>query len=150
MAVEEKSVPTIRWDKHVYPLVGAYALRDGDRWSVIVLSRKLDGQHDGHDYGDGQTPVTLRLPFRTAGKITVHKLTGDPRASNREKLTIQPQSEEIPAAALADGMLVINARTGGGSKGLPAGSIFLYVFEGDGREVRIHSFSICSPPSRML
>ena len=130
MAVEETSVPTIRWDKKVYPLVGAYALRDGDRWSVIVVSRKLDGKHDGIDFGDGCTPVTLRLPFKSAGKITLHKLTGDPRQSNREKLAIAPQTEEIAASAVSDGVLRINAASGGSASGLPPGSILLYVFEG--------------------
>ena len=129
MAVEEKSVPTIRWDTKVYPLAGAYAMRDGDRWSVFVVSRKLDGNHNGHDFGDGTTPVTLRLPFASAGKITLHKLTGDPRQSNREKLTIAPQSQDIPATALAGGTFVIDARTGGGKNGLPPGSILLYVFD---------------------
>jgi hypothetical protein len=130
MAVEEQSVPTIRWDKRVYPLVGAYALRDGSRWSVIVVSRKLDGRHDGIDFGDGATPVTLRLPFQAAKKIILHKLTGDPRDSNREKLTIAPQTQDIAAGSLSNGTLVINAGTGGRQNGLPPGSILLFVFEG--------------------
>jgi hypothetical protein len=130
MAVEEHSVPTIRWDKRVYPLVGAYALRDGSRWSVIVVSRKLDGRHDGIDFGDGATPVTLRLPFQAAKKIILHKLTGDPRDSNREKLTIAPQTQDIAAGSLSNGTLVINAGTGGRQNGLPPGSILLFVFEG--------------------
>ena len=129
MAVEEKGVPTIRWDKKTYPLVGAYALRDGDRWAVIVVSRKLDGKHEGQDFGDGCTPVTLRLPIRSARKITVHKLTGDPRASNREKLVIAPKAEDVPADALADGVLAIDDHTGGSTHGMPPGSILIYVFE---------------------
>ena len=130
MAVEEQSVPTIRWDKSVQPLVGAYALRDGKRWTVMVVSRKLDGKHDGVDFADGHTPVTLRLPFRTATKITLHKLTGDPRESNREKMLIAPQSQDVPNDSLAAGTLAINARSGGAANGLPPGSILLYVFEG--------------------
>jgi hypothetical protein len=129
MAVEEKNVPTIAWDKKTYPLVGAYAMRDGRRWSVIVVSRKLDGKHDWADYGDGRTPVTLRLPFASAGKITLHKLTGDPRESNRQKLNIAVQSQDIPAGSLAGGTFVIDSRTGAAPGGLPGGSIFLYVFE---------------------
>ena len=97
-------VPQPRRHDVVDPL-GAYALRDGDRWLVIVVSRKLDGHHDGHDFADGQTPVTLRLPFREARKITLHKLIGDPALWNREQLTIQPQSQEIPTVALAAGAL---------------------------------------------
>jgi len=130
MAVEEKTLPTILWDKKVYPLAGAYAMRDGSRWMVIVVSRKLDGLHDSIDFGDGHTPVTLRLPLKKTARITLHKLTGDPRQSNRQKLVIAPQTQEIPPAALADGKLAINAQTGGGENGLPPGSIFLYVIEG--------------------
>jgi len=129
MAVEEKTVPTLRWDKKLYPLVGAYALRSGSRWSVFVVSRKLDGQHDGADFGDGQTPVTLRLPFAAAGKITLHKLAGDPRASNQASLVIAPQTVDVPSAALAGGVFKINPQSGGGVQGLPPGSILLYVFE---------------------
>ena len=129
MAVEERSVPTIRWDKKTHPLVGAYAMRDGNRWTVLVVSRKLDGLHDGVDFGDGTTPVTLRLPFQAARSITLHQLTGDPRQSNREKMRIQPQRREIAAEALANGVFVINAATGASPKGLPPGSVFFYVFE---------------------
>ena len=129
MAVEELSVPTFQRRKDRYPLVGAYALRDGDRWAVSVVSRKLDGEHDGTDFGDGATPVTLRLPFAKAGKISLHKLTGDPRLTNRKKMNITIQSKDVPAAALAKGAFAINEATGGMEGGMPPGSVFLYVFE---------------------
>jgi hypothetical protein len=129
MAVEEKSVPTMQHKKDVVPLVGAYAMRDGARWSVFVVSRKLDGKHDGQDFGDGTTPVTLHLPFARAGKVTLHKLTGDPRLTNREKMNIDIQSEEIPAAAVTGGVFTVTEKTGGAKGGMPPGSIFLYVFE---------------------
>ncbi|HPD15486.1 MAG TPA: Ig domain-containing protein [Planctomycetota bacterium] len=134
VAVETRAVPALERRTGrataTYPLLGAYAMRDGGRWSVFVVSRKLDGAHDGADFGDGYTPVTLRLPFAKAAKITVHKLTGDPRANNRQKLNIAPQSQEVPATALKEGVLAINAETGGGQGGMPPGSIFLYVIEG--------------------
>ena len=130
VAVEEKSVPDIRWDKKDYPLAGAYAMRDKDRWSIFVVSRKLDGQHDGQDFGDGATPVTLRLPFASAARITLHKLTGDPRSSNREKLNIDIQSQDIPAEAIENDAIAVNDKTGGIKGGMPPGSIYLYVFEG--------------------
>jgi hypothetical protein len=133
MAVEERSVPTIPWDKKVYPLIGAYAMRGGNRWSVILLSRKLDGNHDGFDFRDGTTPVTLRLPFATAASITLHKLTGDPRQSNREQLLIKPESQTVPASALRSGAFAINDQTGALPGGLPPGSVFIYVFEGTRR-----------------
>lgn len=133
MRVVHEQVPTIPWDGQRQPLAGAYAMRDGERWSVFVVSRVLDGNHDGKDFGDGQTPVTLRLPFASAEKITLHALAGDPRASNREQLAIAPQTQTIPAAALRDGVFSIGPPTGGSAHGMPPGSIFLYVFEGTTR-----------------
>ncbi|MCX5683660.1 MAG: Ig domain-containing protein [Planctomycetota bacterium] len=129
MAVEEKSVPTLARKDKALPLVGAYAMHDGARWSIFVVSRKLDGKHDGADFGDGSTPVTLRLPVAKAAKITLHKLTGDPRLTNRDKMNIAIQDQEVPAAALAGGVLAVNEQTGGVKGGLPPGSIFLYVVE---------------------
>jgi len=129
VAVEEKSVPTFQRKKDTHPLVGAYAMRDKGRWSVFVVSRKLDGKHDGADFGDGYTPVTLRLPFAKAGRISLHTLTGDPRLTNREKANIAIQSKEIPAGAVEKGVFTVNEQTGGGKGGLPPGSIYLYVFE---------------------
>jgi len=132
MAVEERSVPTLQRKKAVYPLIGAYAMRDKDRWSVFVLSRKLDGEHDGADFGDGATPVTLHLPFAKATKVTLHKLAGDPRLTNRDEMNIQIKSQEVPAAGLdpAARTFAINEKTGGARGGMPPGSVFLYVFEG--------------------
>jgi hypothetical protein len=131
--VAEQSVPTLqrRGEKATawYPLVGAYALRNGDHWSLILLSRKLDGRHEGVDFGDGCTPVTLHLPFARAGRITLHTLTGNPRLSNQDKLNIKPESKPVEAGTLSGGTFVVNERTGGGPGGLPPGSIFLYVFE---------------------
>jgi hypothetical protein len=127
--VEAKSMPTLRHGKDTYPLIKCAAMRDGRRWSVFVLSRKLNAKYGDQDLGDGYTPVTVRLPFAKAGKITLHKLAGDPRASNREKMTIEIQSQDVPAAALKDGALAVNEQSGGGPRGMPPGSIFLYVFE---------------------
>lgn len=129
MVVEERSVPTLQHKKETYPLVGAYAMRDKDRWSVFVVSRKLDGNHDGTDFGDGSTPVKLVLPFQKAGKITLHKFAGDPRLTNNDKMSIAIQSQDVPASALDKGTLAVNEQTGGVKGGMPAGSIFLYVFE---------------------
>jgi len=129
VSVQEKSVPTLVRKKDVLPLVGAYAMRDGGRWSVFVVSRKLDGKHDGVDFGDGYTPVTVRLPAAKAARITLHKLTGDPRLTNRDKMNIAIQEQEVPAGALAGGVLTVNDQTGGGKGGLPPGSVFLYVIE---------------------
>lgn len=123
-------MPTINYDKNTYPLVGCYAMRDKNRWSVFVLSRKLGGKHDNADFGDGTTPVTLNLPFTKCGKITLYTLTGDPRANNIDALNIDIKSSSIPARAISgDGKFVVNQDSGGVAGGLPEGAIFLYVFE---------------------
>jgi hypothetical protein len=127
--VEARSMPTLRHGKDTYPLIKCAAMHDGRRWSVFVLSRKLNAKYGDQDLGDGYTPVTVRLPFAKAGKITLHKLAGDPRASNREKATIEIQSQDVPPAALGGGALTVNEASGGGPHGMPPGSIFLYVFE---------------------
>jgi hypothetical protein len=130
MAVEERSMPTFQRGKDTYPLVGAYALRDGDRWALFVVSRKLDGRHDNQDFGDGAAPVTLRLPFARAGAVTLHKLTADPRLTNRDKLNVTVQQQDLPAGVVANGTLVVDERTGGVRGGMPPGSILLYVCDG--------------------
>jgi hypothetical protein len=45
-------------------------------------------------------------------------------------MTIDLQTQEVPAAALEKGTFAVNERTGGGKGGMPPGSIYLYVFEG--------------------
>jgi hypothetical protein len=132
MAVKQRSVPTLARgkNKEAYALAGAYAMRQDDRWSIFVVSRKLNGSHDGHDFGDGYTPVILRLPFAAAEKITLYTMTGDPRLTNREQLNIRIRSQEIPADTIRSGSLAVNERTGGGPRGIPPGSIYLYVLQG--------------------
>ena len=136
MDVKERSVPALRRASkrrrkadEPYPLLGAYAMRDGDRWAVFVVSRKLDGKHDGVDFGDGYTPVTLHLPFEKAGKITLHRVSGDPRWTNRTKRLVAIRSQPVPAAALKKGSFVVDERSGGGKGGMPPGAIYLYVFQ---------------------
>jgi len=111
MRVEENNVPTIAWDKKAYPAIGAYAMRDGKRWSVFVLSRSLNQS----------MPVTINLPFKSAGKITLHTLAGDPRDTNTDESKITLQSKELPATALRGGKLTIDP--------MPPGCIYLYVFD---------------------
>jgi hypothetical protein len=100
-----------------------------DNGRIARCDRPEDARYGDQDLGDGSTPVTLRPPLRNAAKITLHKLAGDPRASNREKMTIDIQSQDVPAAALDAGTFTVNERTGGARGGMPPGSIYLYVFE---------------------
>jgi Putative Ig domain len=131
MSVEAAKVPTVNRLGKDFPLVGCYAFQDGNKWSVFVLSRKLGGKYRDQDLGDGFSEVTLHLPFKHADKVTLHKLTGDPRDNNIKELKIVPQTADIPAASIdSEGSFSVNPASGGGQGGLPPGSIFLYVFEG--------------------
>ncbi len=91
------------------PLVTAYAFREGAKYSVFVLSRKLDAT----------TPVTLRLPFTSATSATLYKLTGDPRARNDQGTYNIQQTQEAVANL-----------TPNYSFTMPAGSAYLFVFDG--------------------
>jgi hypothetical protein len=110
--------PTITWDGSEYSLVSSYSFRDGRRLCVFLLSRKLGGFHDGTDWGDGSTPVTLVLPANPTGPATLYRLSGDPRASNREALnvTIQQTNTTLTRETTVT---------------LPPGSIYLYVVDTD-------------------
>lgn len=111
--VHANSTPTLAWDGTDRPLIGCYAFRDHQQLSIFVLSRKLDGAHDGYDFGDGSTPVTLRLPAAPAGTGMLHKLTGDPRSSNRDALNLAIESEPVTLASTY-------------TFSMPAGSIYLF------------------------
>jgi len=111
------------------PLVKCYAFRDGDRYAVAVLSLKLDGEHNGQEFGDGYTPVTLRLPFKKAARITLRKLVGDPRETNMVEEKVRLVRQPVPASAVRDGVFRIAPVSGGGPGGIPPGTAFIYVFE---------------------
>ena len=57
-------------------------------------------------------------------------LSGDPRQTNRDAMNVAMVSVDIPPAALERGAFAVNERTGGGTGGLPPGSIFCYEFTG--------------------
>lgn len=139
--VKAERMPTLRWNTApknaksptytAVPLVACYAFRDGDRYSIALLSRKLGGKHNGADFGDGSTPVTVNLPFKTATKVAVRYVDcGDPRKSNRTEMNVTLQSRNLPAIILTDGVLVLNEQAGVQPGGLPQGSGYVYVFEG--------------------
>jgi hypothetical protein len=128
------SMPTMESDGSDLPLVSSYALTDGSVHSVFVLSRKLDGNHDNVDFGDGYTPLILRLPFDDVRRITRYRLESpdgspvDPRANNRDEVKVVIGSREI-APEYFSRQFVINGNTGGEAGGIPPGSINLWVFE---------------------
>lgn len=110
MAVDAREIPTIKRGKGEYPVLGCYAMRDGKRWSVFVVSRQLEGA----------LPLALKLPFASATKVTLHQLAGDPRLTNRDKMNVAIQSEDLPSGSVAGGTMNVT---------MPAGSIYLFNIE---------------------
>ncbi len=92
------------------PLIQPYVYRDGDTYSVFVLSRDLDETHD----------VTLHLPFDSAASTSLYRITGDPRDSNLDTMNID--IEQVAG--------VPNATSDEYTFPMPPGSVYVYVFEG--------------------
>ena len=132
--VDEVQMPTCNFGAApkaaALPLVGAYAMKDGNRWSIFVLSRKLNGTAAGQNMGNGFNKVTLHLPFTSAASVTLHRLKADPRASNIDGENVKLESLPLGPGAVSAGTLTVNGTTGGGAEGMPPGAIFLYVIEG--------------------
>ncbi len=99
------------------PLVSAYASHKGKRTTIFLLSRKLDRFPITGD--DGVTPCAIKLPFKKADKVTLYRLTGDPRVDDRFKEHVK--LEEVAADK--------QFRNGGLRTDLPPASIYCYVFE---------------------
>ncbi|NOU36653.1 MAG: hypothetical protein HOO88_07775 [Kiritimatiellaceae bacterium] len=110
-------------------LASVYAFRDGNRYAVLLLNKKVDGVHSGYDFGDGTTPATVHLPFSNPSSITLYKISGDPRLTNVDQDNFQIVTQSVSTAAFSQDFTV-NMNTGGTTNGLPVGGIFLYVFEG--------------------
>jgi hypothetical protein len=87
-------------------------MRNGNTWSVFVLSRKINGD----------TPVRLRLPFTSVSAGTLYKLTGDPRANNATSYSV-PITQEAPTTFSQTYDFT-----------MPSGSVYLFVFK-DGAPV---------------
>jgi hypothetical protein len=130
-----ESVPTYKREGEDVPLISAYAIQGRQTLSVFVLSRKVDGVHDGVNFGDGTTPVTLRLPIRECTSLTRYALTApdgspaNPRANNIESENIVISAVSLDPAECADGVLTIGPNTGGVAGGMPPGTVYLYVFK---------------------
>jgi len=129
------SAPAYEREGADVPLISAYALRGPDSWSVFVLSRKVDGVHDGIDFGAGMTPVTIHLPFTRCASVTRYALAApdgapaDPRVNNIDAERVVISQFTVDPAECDGGVLVIGPDTGGAVDGLPPGTIYLYVFE---------------------
>lgn len=106
----------------------AYAFKQGNSYGVLVLNKKVNGAHSGQNFGNGTVPLTLRLPFTNPSKITLYKLRGNPRLTNRQQMNIPLVTEDIPVAYFAKNFIV-DQFTGGTNGGLPVGAVYLYVFD---------------------
>jgi hypothetical protein len=108
------------------PLVAVYATRDKKRLNLFVLSRKIDRFVEPGD--DGYTPVSIKLPFRNAAKVTLYKMADDPRRHNLDQDLVKiKQKTNIP---FSSPFKLTSEVTGMPKDGLPPGSAFLFVFEG--------------------
>ncbi len=138
LATSFQSVPTYEREGEAVPLISAYALQDDEGISLFVLSRKLDGVHDGVDFGDGTTPVTIHLPIEDCSELICYALTApdgspaDPRSNNIEGENVRITSRRLAPALCADGVLVVGPDTGGVPGGMPPGTILLYRIRGGG------------------
>jgi hypothetical protein len=108
------------------PLVSSYALRDGDRINLFVISRRVPGVLDPGD--DGCTPLEVALPFASAGRVTLHRMAGAYDAQNIKSDAAVIETMPVPAPA-DPAHFRIDAETGAAECGLPPASAFLYVFE---------------------
>ncbi|NLF38080.1 hypothetical protein GX586_01455, partial [bacterium] len=110
-------------------LSSIYAFRKGATFSVLAVNKKLDGVHDWQDFGDGCTPMTVHLPFSNPASITLYKIEGDPRETNRRQLNFQIVSQAVDTVWFSKDFAV-NDHTGGRTNGLPPGAVYLYQFTG--------------------
>lgn len=134
LVTQVNGVPTDRLEKtqtrngmEAAPLLGVYATRQGDRYGVFLLSRKLDNYPYAGD--DGYTPVTLHLPFRSVKSVTLYKMEGAPRANNLDSEAVKVQAQEIPVREFSP-TFTLNAARGADVRGMPPAATYLYVFEG--------------------
>lgn len=130
-----ESVPTYLREGESIPLLAAYTIQDAQAMAVFVLSRKLDGVHDGVDFGAGITPVRLHFPASRCTALTRYALTApdgspaDPRVNNLEAEEIVISAVKLDPALCTGGELEIGPQTGGVAGGMPPGTVYLYVFE---------------------
>jgi hypothetical protein len=109
------------------PLVGAYALRRGDRFMLFLTSRKIP------DYpvrgSSGFTPVEVDLPFSRYRSATLFRTTGMFSDNNLHEDAIRITSEAL-GQVIEGHTLKLGARSGTDSRGLAPAATLLYVFEG--------------------
>lgn len=89
------------------PLTGCHVFRDGDRFSVFLLSRRMAGD----------TTVAVELPWDAVGPFALHRLTGDSAMAHnidREEVAIRSREDvEIDWGALTLPPHSVTVITGG-------------------------------------
>lgn len=105
-----------------------YAFKRDHSYAVLLLNKKVNGVHSGHNFGDGSVPVTVRVPFTSPRQITLYKLSGDPRLTNRQQMNVPVVTQDIPTTYFSKNFTV-DHYTGGTTNGLPVGAVYLYVFD---------------------
>lgn len=136
LKINTESVPTVdipsfkrRKGVDSAPEAAVYATRKGDRVNVFVISRRYPNYPA--ESGEGLTPVSLKLPFTKASKVTLHRATGVPEDTNLDGERVKLETVDIkPGALKPDGTFAVSADTGGDARGLPPAEAYLYVFEG--------------------
>jgi hypothetical protein len=113
------------------PQVTAYATRQGDRLNLFVMSRRLpDFPAPAPDQADpGCTPVEVALPFASAERVELHRMSGPYAAHNVDADRVGIEVQQI-APPLDPSHFQLGAATGALECGLPPASAFLYVFKG--------------------
>ncbi len=104
------SSPGKNTEKLSIPMIGAYAMKDGDQFSVALVNRSLDKSY----------PVSLEIPAKNARSVTLHTISGNPRDTNLEGLNVCLKNSIIDSDALKDGKIEIAE--------LPPGSVYVYKF----------------------
>ena len=134
LAVHALSTPTVDLPATVAgpltlaaPALAVYATRTASQLAVFVLSRKMDNYTAPQE--PGYTPLTLRLPLRSAQTVTLYAMTGDARLTNLDADLVR-----INQTAIAPGLFNRDFRLdqlrGVSSAGLPPGATMVYVFGG--------------------
>lgn len=114
METKNLGVPQIDFRGKRYDSVSSYAMKDGQRWTVFVLSRSINKT----------ISVALELPFKQAQKITKYRLKGKPAANNRTSLEVPLEELSVDTKQLSSGRMMVEE-----GKLKPA-TIIAYVFEG--------------------
>jgi hypothetical protein len=117
VATQRLDTPTVDLDRQGaldavdgLPQLASYAFRDGDTWSVFLLSRRLEQA----------TPVELHLPSASMVPTGAWGLEGDPRENNLDEDRVVITELPPPEAPAAGAPLRLD---------MPPGSVRLYRFE---------------------